>query len=1439
MPIRLNDEECLEWLRDPGISPFVAIKRDRKIQRNILTEETLNNPRSFLNKIKRKCFYNTELRPKIIERIKEYQKDGTMRLYIDGIEYRTPPFTRKECERWLKNHLENPRPIPAAASGTKKVYDKISVGDNIYIELIYTSLQYGLSPPLASIAIVINTALNKKPEDKLEITRCKEMNKLIEDIKSRLKFMKENDEYFLNHNVGSFDDKLKIASPTTPRRKAAARAANIAINPFGVSSTTSNSLNSAEKRQLRDKILERKEEETAVAIHRYKKGLAGLAKKKDANAANAAAADSNSKEDIDNAKKDIFITFKAFLTDLKDAVIKGNLVKRILTEATDEDKEVLTDAIRKYFDGKGYNDTNIQRVLKDNGYDTVGGIIRNFIYNMFAQLIDPSTQELPIELEIGVLSYSNISTHLKDFYVCELYDKILEYLYSFYKPYLSVLDRKLYIYFIHITNDTIVKSYVAKRTADNRKIDTTGQSFQNFYYKLLYTRSEEPKKIRLPSGGGLLMGKELTKKIIELHLSFYLEKYPANNPENQTIITDTKVRGFTYEECKNWVIIPIFNPRTFKEILIDSPIYNTLLITSYQYDTNLIPRMITSRGYNILRALTHVIEDILYKERIEPQSREELEKSIINGERQLIKERDIEEKKLVPKIGLKWKNAGTKKPKEGTQLMGLNGILNAKGIVADRQPPFYLVFTEDELVAAVAKNSYIEIAAYYVLDISGSSPISTGSKWKKVINLEEGEGIEREGVEINNKGFREAFLMLKNLQGELRPSVSFSKTDLETFGLTTPIPKNSYVKLAYYYKPVFEKSESDIKIKPSNNPVIKKRNEAFIAEQYYTVADCLRWARQPNKDPKTQQIILKDGEEYNTILEQALVYDYNITPINITAKGKMFIKKILKIRNGYLTIVKKKNLSASGASRGKDIADINSVVCNAINNMYEGSGSGIGKKYKMFKELMIDRCKQYNKEPVICIKGIRDAIEAGFNRDDSSRDDYVLKYYQDSALASLLAFYDEMKNQIYDEDLRDIFINDFNIFYVIIYEIDDNLKIIQKDAIDAGGPKREFLTKLFEELFCDEEHTKRPFASPADIIGNKYYINPNFEPDANFRKVIAAWNKNNSVSLSIPKFETERDYEYIYYVIGKLLCLPVYNEEIGLPKQLSSHILAGFIYQPNEFKYYDLLYFYLCEFNNGVYYINMASNSSDIQSIEDCMMSFNDTYKISRTDGTGGADGATISKDNFIKFILQQAKHAVSKNFISSDDNNINSQKNMTKRYVSLFAGFSNEIRKILYKEQVTIEQISNLITNEQLTEATLQELVDKIKVEIPEYDANNRRILIAPAEKVARENEMKGYISNIILTRRNGVSVKDHLSFIKKLLQYWTAFNYFNKKGEYNLSFKYGQGIDVRRLPEAHTCSNAIDVYGYPDNTTPQEKETFLYNKFKIAVEATGMELR
>ena len=1583
MSIRLNDEHCLLWIKDPSVSPFTNTKtiktwinhpfhseeKERKFRKNILSEENIKNPKSFLNKIKRKCFYNSIIRQQIVDKIKEYQSNGTLRLYtlndkyenaykegsykfntqtqnyervvntqndkFENIEYTTPPFTREECELWVSNgynNLRNPRPnetflqttkTASTAASTLKIYDKIGICDPTYIELIYTTLQYGIS---MSSFLNKSSHYNYKHEEIL----YEKVTKIIKNVLYRLEFMKEIDNFFLNNNIESFDDKLKISSPMTPRRKAAtlaaAKTSNIANNSFGVSLSTSNfnSLNSKERRQLRDLKLEKKEEEKLIAIHQYNKGII---KKKERNSSN----------EIDITRKDIFISFKKILIDLQNAVMKGNFVEKILdtTDATYEnDKKILQDTFRNYFIAKGYNNTNIDSVLKENNFDTIKGILCNYINNIFAQLINPSIEELPKELEIGVLSYT------LNFFNLQL--KIIEELYKFILPY--NVDSELNNYYVDLIRDVISVKFVKKIKLDRRKTTSIQNTFQNFYYKKLYLmKLYKPKQLRLPAGKGLLIGKELTKKA-----AIY-----KNLNLRDKLITDVKSPGFTYEECKNWVIIPIFNPRTFKKILIDSPIYNTLLVTSYQYDTNLIPRMITSYGCTIIYILTDIIENILNKEKAIAQTREELENFIINNniKRNKIHEEKEKEKEFIPsKIGLKWKNAGYKKPKEGIQLNELNNILISKGIIADKQPPFYLVFTENELAAAgittVAKNNYIEIATYYVIDnsptpqstpqntpqnvrssipqntpqnvrssipqsisqgvrssipqsisqsisqsvrpnipqsvrpnilqsvrpnipqsvrpnipqsvrpnipqgfqsfhtvaalserspyVAVSNPNKIRLKWKKVTDLEEGKIIEKDGIEIkelaNNKSFKKAFLK-NQLQGRLPKTISFSKEYLATFGATTAnITNNSYIKIAYYYKPEFEKSKSDIKSN-SNKVGISKRYPEYVAYKYYTIADCLRWARQPTKNPKTQQLILTDSKEYNIIFEQALVYDYNIIPINITKKGEQFMKIILKTIKNHLKIAERKKLPMS---RGRNIADINSSVCNTINNIYDDETDDIGKKYKKFKDLMIGKCEQYNKKPVVCIIEIKNLIKYYFNPNIYNRStEYRLDYYQESALASLLIFYDKIKNKIYKQEYRDIFIYDFNKFYVYIYEINDQLNAIRKNPIDAGGPKREFFTKLFEELFCDDEHPERPFACPPDILGNKYYINPNFKPDANFLKVIAVYNK---IKPHMTEFKTERDYEYIYYVIGKLLCLTVYNDDMGLPKQLSEYILAGFINQPNKFDYYDILYFYLKDYKNAVSLLKMISKER-INNIEDSYLSFNYQYNISKTKGSSSDPlaGEKLNKGNFIKFILQQANHVVRKNYLvkdeGKDEGKDNSTKSMKMRYKSLFNGFSDEIRKFLYEKKVRIEQLSRLITNEQLTIAILREFVKKIKVMIPE------NVIINEAEKLRRENEMKQYISNIIMRRRDGVSEEDHLIFIKKLLQYWTSLNYFNKNIDYNIIYMYDkEGKNVQKLPQARTCFDTIYVNGFPDNNTPEEKETFLYGKFEWAVEATEME--
>ena len=81
MPIRLNDEQCLLWIKDPSVSPFSNDYIQHTRRKNILSEANIKNPKSFLNKVKRKCFHNSAIRQQIVDKIKEYQQNGILRLY--------------------------------------------------------------------------------------------------------------------------------------------------------------------------------------------------------------------------------------------------------------------------------------------------------------------------------------------------------------------------------------------------------------------------------------------------------------------------------------------------------------------------------------------------------------------------------------------------------------------------------------------------------------------------------------------------------------------------------------------------------------------------------------------------------------------------------------------------------------------------------------------------------------------------------------------------------------------------------------------------------------------------------------------------------------------------------------------------------------------------------------------------------------------------------------------------------------------------------------------------------------------------------------------------------------------------------------------------------------------------------------------------------------
>jgi hypothetical protein len=1384
MSIKLNDDQYLLWIKDPSISPFTNDYGERKHRKNILSDEALKNPVSFLNKIKRITFYDTSIREDIVKQINSYKQNNAPRLYTlndkwkyakneilnqksVNIDYIETYFDVNECKKWVDNHLVNPR-----------TDDDIQQNSSIYIELLYTTIQYGIDITNIENNLIKSSSSksSKSPKSPKSSKSSKSPNTLkkrkdkitqniIDGIQARLMFMKENDELFLNHNIESFDKLLNIndAVPKKPKLK----------NTDSVSTSPSpESLNSAEKRKIRDNILVKNVEEKEFyeynRLKKHQKKLHKIALVPDV--------------DFDVDVK-VFSKFKTFLHTLDnkigrykwegyhplmDSIIRGN-------SEENKDNEEFIKYVKIF-----YEMYNIE--LKDDITD----IVRKFIYNIYEQIINNPTYQISSVSEC----FSYVNKSAKNFDKYQIISKIKNALHDYVDNYRPKLDRDIIKYFKFLVEDIIPRYYVFVlhkynngKGRDERKIifyDTEG--YLNHYYIILFNNTKRINNIqyRLPEGKGFLNGKSLMRKFAALLNDPY---FNSNIVEKIIVPDDDDLNDFSYEECKNWVIMPIINPRTFEQISIDSPIYNRLLCMTYQYDCNLIPRMITSRGAHIITALKKVLEKILIHSGKPSQTREQLEEYII--EKQFIKEKGNEISKFIPKkIGLKWKDYGTSKPSNGIDIT--------------------------EHSKALVEAMEIKIRKERIASRSSQDPV--------------------------------AFY------------VFFNKTEWDNFGITN-ITKDSFIKVkAHYYIPVVEKI-NDIQVRKPRNKIV--RNSQYIVKNHYNIVNCLKWVMQPNKDPITSELIYTDSPEYNEIFEQALIFDSNIQPIDITPKGIDFKKEILKIKKKFFNISKFKNKKRDyniSTAKREDIIN-NSEICQSINNIYIDDENDT--KYIDFRNKMLEMCDKYLGGKHTCnLATIKKKLKE-FNDKfvkEKNKDPTAFRYYEESALCSVIVDYDAeyTRLKLYDNSVQNNYINQYKRIFTVyineLVEIQGRLQARNKRAIDAGGVSREFFTKLFEELFCDENNENRPFILPEKNSGaNRYYINPNFEPDEKFRKVLKYINDN---MFGVGNYNTETEYDNIYSIIGKILGVAVVNEEIGLPKKFSTYILARFINPEKNINKYDILYFYLRDFNNSSSYINMM-NVQQKHNIEFCDFTFNDYYILSKSSKSNPG-GQPLTKDNYIKYILELSNYAVTKNFIFNGGEESNkkikgSNKNMKGRYDSLCSGFNNELRTFFNNNNVTIDILDKLITNEQLDQDILTDFATKMKISVIKYvddrhDVQRWITTLTEQEKEAIKAELRTYLTNIIINKRVNDTDEEHYEFIKRLLQFWTGFDYYDKYAEKEGGYKffYMYGADTRRYPNSHTCSYQFDFYGFPeDKITAEDRETYLYEKIKFAIfGAPGMDL-
>jgi len=1370
MPIKLTDEQYLLWIKDPSISPYLNkyvytkanIYNNRTYRKNILTANTINNPKAFLNQIIMKAISNISIRQKIIDKINEYKINKIPRLYTENdkwkydeqgliddnmvnIDYDEPYFSEDECKEWVRNHLVNPK--------TQDVIKKLGY---IYIELLYTTLQYGIDVSEIEYNLSHYSSSNR-------------IN-LIESIRTRLKFMQDTDELFLNYDIKHFDDLLKFRSPIFTHDESQKSKNTFSVSSYSPSSPIK-SINSAEKEQLKEMAYMQEKDEEKIYEYTLQKNYNKKLRKK-----------LQKDMDMQNINRKIFSSLRTFLQELNEEIWDKNdkLYNDILNNINTHNMTAITSVLRADHD-KNPNSGGTTEDLSNNK-DNMFRIARRFIIDIYAQLLNPRYK---LYKKIETFSYINQTYHFNGtLLIRNITSALLDYVNN--NP---ALDEEIKTYFLMLVQDKIPVYFVSHSLYNReqgqrdkrKKINNYRDDYENVYYTILYNNNKSDDsniQYRLPVGKGFINGKILMRKFASIDHPELFRYFNDNVSYKMITADDDDNNDFTYEECKDWVIMPIINPRTFERITLDTPLYNRLLCMTYQYDCNLIPRMITSRGYEIIKALVHIIKNILAKENKQPQTREELERYILD--RQFLREKGAEFMKVVSDVvGLKWKDYGGKKPSDRIDITENNvALVSAMELKIRRD--------------RIASRSSQDPVAFYVFFTE---------------------------EELNN-------LQVTNLTAD------------------------SFIKVKkHYYIPVVNKA---VGVRRPKNPIA--RTIYHVRDKHYSIVNCMMWAMHPNRDPKIPtQLIVTDSKEYKEIFEQALMYDSNIQPIGITPEGIEFKKQILKIKKKNFKILKVQNKKPEDEILPETMFDIinKNEICGSINNIYTyTSDNEVDEKYLYFKKKMLKMCEKYLGKKENCnLPNINKKINDLFVKKKKSKPKKFV-YFEDSALASIIVDYEKQYKQfkLYNEDAQNNYINNYkNIYKVSINEIllnyNGSMTTNDKGAVDIGGVSREFFTNLFEELFCDEVNTKRPFIlSEEKSIANKYYINPNFEPDEKFRKVINYAKIH--IKKTIPDYNTDEDYQNIYYIIGKVLSVTLVNIEIGTPKPFSSYILSRFINPQKNLKNYDILYFYLQDFNNSTTYINMM-NEQLKNTINSCGFSFNDYYIITKASQSNPL-GRSLTKENYPKYMLQLAKHVVTKNFIF--DGIEGSKKNMKGRYDSLFAGFNNEIRTFLYNNNVSIDMLDKLITNEQLNEAILLEFAEKLKISVIKFVDNNAyNTDIVPdfteQEKQAIIAELRICMTNIITIKRMDITDEEHYKFIRRLLQFWTGFNYYDKHAEskengYKLFYFYG--TDVRQFPSTHTCFYQLDFFGFPyDKTILEEKEEYLYERLNESIEnAPGMEM-
>jgi len=346
-----------------------------------------------------------------------------------------------------------------------------------------------------------------------------------------------------------------------------------------------------------------------------------------------------------------------------------------------------------------------------------------------------------------------------------------------------------------------------------------------------------------------------------------------------------------------------------------------------------------------------------------------------------------------------------------------------------------------------------------------------------------------------------------------------------------------------------------------------------------------------------------------------------------------------------------------------------------------------------------------------------------------------------------------------------------------------NLLIMDKDMLDikykgqrgvGQGVIRSFIQRIMDELTL-----YKVFIPSEGEALNRYFINPKFTPDANFKRI------------SGNKFKTAIDYVNFYKFIGSLLVFITVNFEIGLDFHLSNGILSHMIYKESNLTNDDYIAYGMLDFPNE--FTGMINLMRNPNYIEAAYLSFNDEYPLKSQD-------IPVTKENFQEYLAARYKyrllHKIFPSSVATDDT--------YDRFKGLVEGFSI-FRKEFNALDVTIPMIDRMLSFGEIKQEDIVKLIEKFRAGMTRIQGETTTA-VNTLVSILEDNGATFPFEAVGMARPSSEAKvkKVFLEFVGKLLMFWSSYKHYVPTLNYTIIIIYNP---ERTYPVSHTCYTQIEM--------------------------------